>query len=144
MAYYTRRDESYQVAYGDASTGTPSVPLTAVVEGLETAVVITGGECEYSVTSSGVTALDPPSASYDWARLRVRRTSGDAADDSRTYLFYTQDGTTPQADGDPAHGFLVHLDVFLVKLADAANFKMIAQTSETFSVHAEWLRRPVG
>ena len=124
-----------------AGPGGGDMQITAIVEHKEAAVVLTGGIAVYAVTSSAAVSLDPPTAAYDYARLRVRRTSGTAADDSRKVLFYTEDGVTPQSDGDPANGFLVHLDVFYVKLADATNFKMIAEPSETFTVHCEWLKR---
>jgi len=117
--------------------------VVSIVERKEFAVAVSGGQSSQNITSATVIPLDEPTAPADFARIRVMRTSGTSADDSRRYLFYTQDGVDPDDDGVPANGFLVHLDVFVCKLGagNFSNFKMIAQTGETFTVLVEWLSR---
>ena len=119
------------------------IQVVSIVERKEVVVDPTGGLTQYAVTDAASVALSPPFAVIDYARLRVRRTTagGLASDDTRRYLFYSQFGTDPDDDGVPATGFLVHLDVFYVKIPDTTLFEMIAQTGETFTVHCEWLRR---
>lgn len=117
--------------------------VVSIIERKETPIALAGGIASYNITDTTVIPLDEPTAAADSARLRVMRTSGVAADDSRRYLYYSQDGVDPDDDGAPANGFLVHMDVFVCKLGagNFSNFKMIAQTGETFTVKVEWLGR---
>jgi hypothetical protein len=48
------------------------------------------------------------------------------------------------SNGSNAFGYLLHGEVMLVRLADAANFKMIADSTDNgvFEVYVEWLNIP--
>lgn len=134
---------------GDDGTG-QHVHLQAVVVGeglLEQPVSTTGGAVQYTVTSAGPTALDPPNVfaipgdGARYCRLRVFDTSWDPATAAtqNKRLYYLQDGTTVSAAA--AHGYLLHGESMLVRLADFTDFRMIAESS-SWKVYAEWLTIP--
>ncbi len=113
-----------------------------VAELLEQPVDPTGGLVRYSVDSSPAVALDPPNASYRYARIRVYETPAPTTIKNR--LYYRTDGTAPLSNGSNVFGYLLHGESMLVRLANAANFQMIADGNDngTFEVYVEWLATP--
>jgi len=113
-----------------------------VAELPEVPVNPSGGVVRHTVDSDPGATLDPPSATARFARLRVYETTAPTVPTKR--LYYRQDGTMPAANGVDAHGFLLHGDVILVRIATFTNFKMIADNSDNgvFQVYVEWLNIP--
>src|SRR5262245_60681398 len=117
---------------------------TYVAELLESPVNPSGGLTRYSIDSSPVVALDPPSASYRYARVRVYETPAPTTTVASHRLYYRTDGTAPLNTGGNVFGFLMHGESILVRLANAANFQMVADVTDngTFEVYVEWLSTP--
>ena len=103
-------------------------------------VPVTGGTVRYSVTPSASVPLVPPSSAYRYARLRAYQSAASAT----ARLYYRQDGTAPLNSGTNATGYLLHGDAILVRLANAANWRGIAESgmSGTFELYVEWLTIP--
>ena len=122
--------------------GAVHAQVTGVFETPEAPVDPTGGAVRYNVDSSPAVALDPPNAAARFARVRVYETGGPVAENRR--LYYRTDGTTPTSDGANAFGYLLHGETILVRLANIANFKMIADAGDNgvFEVYVEWLNIP--
>ena len=102
----------------------------------------TGGLTRYTVTSASAVALDSPTAAARYARLRVYETTAPTTPTKR--LYYRTDGTNPTNAGANAFGYLLHGEMLLVRLADATNFRMIADSGDagSFQVYVEWLNIP--
>lgn len=111
--------------------------FTHIVEAPESPVDPTGGLVRYTIGTGSSVALDPPNASAQYARLRVYETT----QDTTRRLYYRTDGTAPTNDGANAFGFLLHGEAILVRLANAANFRMISAAG-TFDGYVEWLNTP--
>lgn len=100
-------------------------------------------QVRYSVTDAAAVPLAPPAAGARYARLRVYRSGADgSANDGIKRMYYRTDGTAPSNTGANVFGFAIHTDVIYVKLATFANFKMIAESGQTFEVYCEWLTLP--
>lgn len=105
-----------------------------VWEGPEVLSNTTGSVPRFTVTSAAAVALDPPDAGARYARVRVYETSGNTL----LRLFYRQDGVAVTGVSD-ATGFLLHGEMFLVKIADFTQMRLVAESSATFQVFVEWL-----
>lgn len=103
-------------------------------------VPVSGGTVRYSVTPSASVPLVPPAAAYRYARVRAYNSTASAT----ARLYYRQDGTAPLNSGSNATGFLLHGNAMIVRLANAANWRAIAESgmTGTYELYVEWLTIP--
>ena len=101
----------------------------------EIVVAEAGGALRYTIDDSPAVPINSPTAAARYCRIRIYHQTQDPA----KRLFYRSDGTNPLADGTNAHGFLVHLDSYLIKQAVLDSFVMCGETaSGNFEVYAEF------
>lgn len=119
--------------------GSVHAQVALVAEATLVPVSPAGGAVRYTVDSDPPVAIDTPTATARYARVRVFETTSPTTPNKRMY--YREDGVNPNANGSDAQGFLLHGDTLLVRLADLTQFRMIADNTDNgiFQVYVEFL-----